>query len=289
MTLMASSNEQQRKLGIELRRARTLAGLSGRDLASKIQLSQSKISRIESGSVPPTLSEVRAWADAVQMPDELRSVVLALTEAAHTSIQRWTSELRTRRRTQRQIEQTERAARRIATFQPSVVPGLLQTAEYSRRIFEMLHEPPHDLDQLAAVVAARVERQQSLYDVGRQFDFLVTEAALRWRPGTTSLLAAQLDRVSTLSTLSNVEIGVLPLNATSDVPYTHAFTMYELPGDEIGELVDVEVIHGSLQLFDDEDIDAYRRRWSKLRRVAVYGHGARALLHHLIDELHAPD
>lgn len=286
---MASSNRQLRNLGSELRQARTLAGLSGRDLASKIQLSQSKVSRIESGAALPTLPEVLSWADAVQMSDERRSVVLALTEAAHTSIQRWTPDLRTRSGTQRQIEQTERAARRIATFQSSVIPGLLQTAEYSRRIFEMLHEPPHDLDHLATVVAARVERQQSLYDVGRQFEFLITEAALRWRPGTASLLAAQLDRVSTLSTLSNVDIGVLPLDATPEVPYTHAFTMYELTGDEIGELVDVEVIHGSLQLFDGDDIDAYRRRWAKLRRVAVYGGEARALLHHLIAELHAPD
>jgi transcriptional regulator with XRE-family HTH domain len=288
-TPASTPDDHRRRLAEELRRSRSISGMSGRDLAQKIDISQSKVSRIESGSTVPSLPEVRAWAEAVQAPDETWHVLLALTEAAHTTVSRWQTELRDRPHIQGDIEKTERSARRILTFQPSVVPGLLQTAGYARRVFEMFQEPPYGADRLAAAVAARVERQLLLHDPSRTFDFLITEAALRWRPGTPALLAAQIDRVSSLSTLSNVTVGVLPSASQATVPYSHAFTIYDPTDDERDVFVNVEMIHANIQVFRESDVSAFRTRWLALNRSAIHGDDARGFLHGLITEIRTSD
>jgi hypothetical protein len=62
------------------------------------------------------------------------------------------------------------------------VPGLLQTAEYIRRVFQVFTWDPAGMEphDTSAALAARLRRQEALYDESRQFDFIVTEAALRW-------------------------------------------------------------------------------------------------------------
>jgi transcriptional regulator with XRE-family HTH domain len=59
-------------LGRELKHLREFAGFNGRDLAAGIRdsgldMSQSKVSRIESGAVTVTRPEVQAWADVTEL------------------------------------------------------------------------------------------------------------------------------------------------------------------------------------------------------------------------------
>ncbi|GGK79203.1 helix-turn-helix domain-containing protein [Mangrovihabitans endophyticus] len=277
--------ESRQRLAEELKRARSISGLSGRDLAQRIDISQSKVSRVESGSAVPSLPEVRAWAEAVEAKDDVRAFLLALTEATHTNVLRWRTDLPGRAHIQDQIEETERDARRILIFQPSVVPGLMQTAEYARRVFEMFEERPYAKEELAAAIAARLDRQLLLFDESCAFELLITEGALRWRPGPLSLLVAQLDRVSSLSTLSNVTVGLLPQANQAVVPHSHAFTVYEPKNEQREEFVNVEMVHGNLQVLVGADVAAYRRRWESLARNAIRDDEARDFLRSLADEM----
>src|SRR5688572_16411052 len=68
----------RRQLGAELQRLRTQAGLSGRTLARRLGLSQSKISRIELGTSLPTTNDVAAWAEAVGARTDAREHLLLL-------------------------------------------------------------------------------------------------------------------------------------------------------------------------------------------------------------------
>ena len=70
-------------------------------------------------------------------------------------------------------------------------------------VFEMFEEQPYGPGELAAAIAAQLERQLTLFDDSRTFEFLITEGALRWRAGPVALLIAQLDRVSTASGPAN--------------------------------------------------------------------------------------
>jgi len=270
------------RLAAELRRLRDIAGVSGRDLAQRIGISQSKVSRIESGAVVPSLPEVTAWGKELGVSVETQGRLTALIEAAYSEVHPWGEALQ-RGNLQQGIQEHERAATRIAVFQPSVVPGLLQIAEYARRVIAMFHRQYAESDP-AAELASRLERQLALYDTDRHFDFLITEAALRWRPGPAQLLLAQLDRIASISSLENVSIGLIPLTAEATTLTTHGFVMYE-DAEQHDSWVTVETIHADVRVAAPEDMEIYRSRWSLLRKMALFDADAQEFLGRIVDDL----
>ncbi len=245
---------QRQRLGTELRKLRKLAGLNGYQLAEHVGISQSKVSRIEAGSAVPTIREAEASARAVGASDDVLANLIGMAEAALTEVETWRIALRHGLpNLQTDVRALEANARRISNFQPSLMPGLLQTAEYARRVF-------------------------TLADEDRRFEFLVTEAALRWRPGPPKLLLAQLDRVGSVATLSNVSIGLIPQDTEATAAGSHGFAIYENREDSEEPFVRVELIHGELTVSDPEDVAIYREWFSRLGSAAVFGEDARSLL-----------
>lgn len=279
----------RRRLAAELHRVRDLAGISGRELAHRIGISQSKVSRIESGTAIPSAPEVTAWAQAVAAGDETKRLLAALTEAAFTEVHPWRAVLKDRLDLQDDIQELENHAARVCMFQPSVIPGLLQTAEYARRVFSLI-DPPYAESDIPAAVAARLDRQLALFEEHRKFEFLITEAALRWRPGPSVLLQAQFDRIESLSTLSNVSIGLIPHAILARACTSHSFALFELAdenpadtrdvdGEEaVSAIVTVETIHANLVVSDPDSVALYQARWRRLEQMAIYGDDIRAFL-----------
>lgn len=271
-------------LAAELRRLRDLAGVSGRDLAGRIGISQSKVSRIESGAVVPSLPEVTAWGKELGVAAETQDRLTALIEAAYDEVNPWRSAMRRRRNLQDTVHDLETTAARIATFQPALVPGLLQTAEYARRVIGMFHRQ-YDTADPAAEVAGRVNRQLALYEAHRHFDFLITETALRWRPGPVATQLAQLDRIASVSTLENVTVGLIPLAIEATALTTHNFVVYEGEDGDADATVTVETIHADMTVDTAEHVALYRDRWSQLRRMALFGDDAREFLQGVATDL----
>ncbi|MCG5214049.1 helix-turn-helix domain-containing protein [Streptosporangium sp. KLBMP 9127] len=271
---------------MELRRLRDLAGISGRDLAHRIGISQSKVSRIESGTVIPSLPQVTAWAEAVGASDQTRAWLTDTTEAAFTEVHTWRDALQGQAHLQDDIRDQEDQAKIVRVFQPTLIPGLLQTAEYARRIFS-LFDPPYSDGDLAMAIAGRLQRQLALYEESRRFEFLITEAALRCRPGPLKLLVAQLDRIASLSTLENISVGLIPHNREAVVCPPHGFIVYESDGSAGDTFVEVETTHVRLTANNAEDIAIYQRQWSLLSETAVFNDEAREFLATLSADLRA--
>jgi transcriptional regulator with XRE-family HTH domain len=260
--------------------------MSGRELAQQINISQSKISRIESGRTIPTMPEVTDWVDAVDASADTRHLLVTLTEQAHTEVQTWRHALQDQPHMQDTVQNWELQARASYTFQPSVVPGLLQTAGYARRVFSMF-QLPYGKEDIAAALAARLDRQLVLYDEDRTFHFLIAEAALRWRPGPRALLIAQLDRICSLSTLTNVSIGIVPLDQEAVAPNSHGFVIFEPQDQEQPDFVAVETIHANLKVHGPAEVELYRSRWGLLRSAALFDDAARRFLDELSAEIRA--
>jgi Domain of unknown function (DUF5753) len=108
---------------------------------------------------------------------------------------------------QHEIAELEQSAHAVRVFQPVMVPGLLQIADYARPVMEMAYTAGPDI---AAAVAVRMERQTILYHQHKQFEFVVTEGALRWRPGPPDMMRAQLDRLMSAASLPNVTLNLVP-------------------------------------------------------------------------------
>jgi transcriptional regulator with XRE-family HTH domain len=267
----------RQRLAAELRRLRQRAGVSGRQLARRIGISQSTVSRIESGTATLPLPEVTAWAEAVGASAEDRTRLTALAEAVFATVQPWRSALAGRAHLQDEIEQLESWSRAISVFQPSVVPGLLQTAEYSRRVFALFQVPYSD-DDLAKALAGRLNRQVALYEEQRSFSFLITEAALRWCPGPPRLLAAQLDRIASLSTLENVSVGLIRQGGEALVVIPEGFDILSGDRRSADTVVTVETVHANLLVTDPSDVALYQQRWAQLARMAIFEDEARSYL-----------
>lgn len=271
------SYAQRQRLGAELSRLRRLAGIAGRDMARRIGASQAHVSRVESGKSVPTLPQVRAWADAAEAPEDARPALVALAEAALNEFDSWQARDGAQLAAmQRDVGGLEAEAGISRHFQPAMVPGLLQTAEYARRVLAITDI--HGWGDHAAAVAARMERQQILYKPGRRFEFLLTEAAVRLRIGPPHVMRGQTARIRTVMSLDNVDIGIVPLGGDAKAIPWCSFHLYDDLPDGQEPFVAVELPHGRLTVSDPAGVAVYVEQLEAIRQAAVYGAEAEQLL-----------
>jgi Domain of unknown function (DUF5753) len=218
----------------------------------------------------PSLDDVRAWAAATNAtPEEVRELG-GLVQRLATEATSWRILHRLGlTQHQRQLGELEQAARRIVVFQPTMIPGLLQIAEYARRV--MSQGNPSTQADMAQAVRERLERQGILYDQTKHFEFLLTETALRWRPGPAGMMREQLDRLISMASLPNVSLGILMLDQEAPDAFLHPFVLFELDDEA---LVTVETYSAEMQVNDPQEVAVYRRTLERLRDMAVWSREA---------------
>lgn len=282
-----TAHGKRRRLATELRLLRDVNGITGRELGRRIGISQSKVSRIEAGVALPSIAEVTAWAQAVGATGETEALLERLTDAARTEVEDWYSTLEGRQSLQDNAREREATVRRTRGFYPTMVPGLLQTPDYAQRVLTMFKEIMPRID-VPAAAAERINRQRTLYEEDKEFEFLIGEGALRWRPGPPRLLLAQLDRIATMSTKDNIAVGVIPLltvEATAALP--HPFTIYDTAEETPRSFVQIETAHAGVTVHASDDVAMYERQWAAQKRMARFGDEARALIKELVAEVEA--
>jgi len=260
-----------RQLAAELAHLRSLSGLSGRGMAERAGTSQPTVVRIERAEAVPSMPVVRAWLDATAADPEVRDRVLALTDAIHVQTVRWPTLLTGRDHTQDEVQQREQESVLVRNFQPTVIAGLLQTPAYTRAIL-----PLTSIDGLdhEATVAARLRRQQVLYDVGRRFQFIVTEPVLRWEPAD-GVMAGQLDRIAQLADLPSVDLAVLPETARVATPWSN-FVMHKTADGAV--YVTTELTHGTQRIVAASEVERYEDLWTRLWSASATGDEAVRLI-----------
>lgn len=271
---MPDARPRRDRLRTELARLRVNAGLSGRQLGASLGgdlvVKQATISRIERGETVPSVPTVRAWLAACEVDGDVAVRVIDLAEAAQAETRGWRELLDQDGHAQREAAEMERAAVAVRNFQPTVVPGLLQTPEYARGVLSIGRT--RDVD---AAVAARIQRQQILYEPGRLFSFMIAEPVLSWPVGGQQVLAAQRDRIVSLARLSTVELAVLP-HAVTVAALWNNFLLWTFP-DEPAR-VTAERTDGETDTSDGETIALHETLWSRLWDAAVHGNDAVALI-----------
>lgn len=259
-------------LGARLRELRTEAGLDGKGIAADLGWQRSKVSRLENGKQTPSPADIRAWAQAVGRPD-LASELKGRLTGLETQYRSWRRQLAGGHRARQELGVAESAiTETIRGMEISRIPGLFQTADYARCVFEgnaAFRQTPRDIED---AVRTRIRRQESLYEPGRRFRFLVWEGALHVVTCPREVMAAQLERLSGLIGLDTIELGVIPFGAQLRRTPSHGFWIYDR------RLVIVETISTEMWLDDEENIALYERAWEWLEDAAVYGVQARRLI-----------
>jgi transcriptional regulator with XRE-family HTH domain len=262
-----SSSPSQQRLAAILRRLRDGAGLSTYQLGERLGWSQSRVTRIERGSVSATAADVEAWAQAVNAPASVRDELSELAYEAWSQSRSWRASHRQGiAARQREMARLERDSAGLRQFQPEAIPGLLQSPDYARRVIAMADITGRgDVDEAAA---ARLERQQILREPGREFRFVLAEGALRWRPGPPEVMAGQRDHLLAAAVLPAVSLAVIPYDREARAPYIHPFTIYDVPG---APLVLTEQYTSETFTSDARDISTYERIFATLAESALTG------------------
>jgi hypothetical protein len=253
--------------------------LTGIQLAGSLTWPQSKISKLETARQTPSDDDIRAWTRATgseSHTDELLTALYTL-EAQHAE---WQRILRPGLQAhQSKLSELDAKTRLFRVFEATVVPGLLQTAEYARsRLAQgvILFNASNDINE---AVHARMKRQELLYRPDKRFQFVVTEAALRLRLCGPEVMLAQLDRLISLSTLLNVRLGIINSDTQYVVGPWHGFWLRD------NERVLVETFSAELNLVQPSEIELYSKIFEQFAAVATYGRSARALITRVADDL----
>ncbi|MET7478775.1 Scr1 family TA system antitoxin-like transcriptional regulator [Streptomyces sp. NPDC005648] len=228
-------------------------------------MSQSKVSRIENGKVRPSLVDVEQILRAVDAHPSMIEEVSTLARLANTE---WRNLRELRRKglgtRQAELKALEASSAHIRYFLLSMMTGLLATPEYVRA--SLAHSPA----DISKAVAGKLERQAVLYDSSKRFAFILTEQAVRWPLVAPLALAEQMDRISSLSYLPNVRIGLIPMGALTSKTPMNTITVYDT------SLATIETSAGLLVLRDDRDIRGYLEEFSGYEESALFGEEARA-------------
>ncbi|MGK8522031.1 helix-turn-helix domain-containing protein [Nocardia asteroides] len=269
--MTSSIQDARAALGQRLREMRREAGVSGRELAAREGWHESKVSRLEHGKIKPSSDDVRAYCRHCGGKEQLADLLATLhnIDTAYLEYRRLLGA--GVKRGQQLYAELEAEATFVRNYDPQIVPGLLQTADYAeaklRSVIDF-YRLPNDID---AGVAKRMERQQILYKRDHRFHFIISERSLYTTVGGDAVMIGQLDRLHSITGMSRVTLGIVPLMAPAVVVLEN-FTMFD------NRMVKVEGHTAEITIAQPREIALYGRAFDLLARQSVTGEKARNLI-----------
>jgi hypothetical protein len=169
----------------------------------------------------------------------------------------------------------------MRVYQPWVVPGLFQTAEYARSLLKSITEfrdIPNDVDE---AVTARLRRRRVLTTGGHTFAFIIEQCVLDYAIGSAEVMAGQLRHLLDVMTLPSVSFGVIPSSAPRPMWAVEGFTIYDTTQ------VHVELLTANVTVTSPSELTTYFKAFDELSALAVYGTEARELITNALEALGA--
>jgi transcriptional regulator with XRE-family HTH domain len=264
-----SPTVRRRELGTLLRTLRTEKGLTVEQVAERLLCSPSKVSRMETGHRNATLRDVRDLCDLYGVTDPPERDRL-MTLAKESKQQGWWQSYDLPYSTYVGLEAEAVSAK---GFHSSVVPGLLQTADYARALHEgampdssMLELTPEVIDQR---VETRLRRQGRLTQADPLHLWTVMDEAVLHRVvGSPSIMRTQLQYVTEASAMPNVTVQVIPYSVGAHPALESTFYILEF-AEAVPDIVYVEGLVGWIYVERPEDLKRYRRVFERLCDIAL--------------------
>ena len=258
---------KRRRLKGALRHERDVLHLTQKDVADALNWSVSKIIRIEAGSVGVTATDLRALLDLYKIADERRRA--ELLELARGSTRESWSEYRAVYSTAaRTLFAYEAAARIIYKYEPTFIPGLLQTEEYATAL---LYGTGHGEAEVERMVLARLKRQALLEQDRRpELSFIIGEAAVSRAVGGRNVMRHQLERLKEYAARSRIILQLLPFDVGVHPRMGEAFTILQFADEQLDDLLYLENAGRESVGFEDPDLAAeYMRDFFRLQETAL--------------------
>ncbi|MFI6699926.1 helix-turn-helix domain-containing protein [Streptomyces sp. NPDC050509] len=258
---------RRRRLGQELRRLRELKGMTAEEVAERLLVSQSKISRLENGRRSISQRDVRDLCGVYEVEDS--RIVDSLMQMAKDSRQQgWWHAFGDIPYSVYIGLETDAASLRV--FEPQVVPGLLQTRPYAEALINgaLPESAVPDVEKRVGVRLRRQDRINAPEEPLRLWA-VVDEAALRRVVGSRQLMREQLEHLLEQSQLPHVTVQVLPFDMGAHPGITGHYAILEFPDASDSSVVYIEGVTSDLYLEKANDVQRYSVMYEHLRAQAL--------------------
>ncbi|HEU4896231.1 MAG TPA: helix-turn-helix transcriptional regulator [Actinomycetota bacterium] len=255
---------RERRLARSLRHLREGAGLTIEEVAEKLEMSASTVSRMETAQVGVRPRDLRLLLDIYEVSDAERDQLLQI--ARERRQQRWWQEYADLPNIP--LAGLEEEASTIWQFSTQLVPGLLQTEAYARAVLEAirLDDKPGDIERRLEV---RLHRQEVLNrENAPEYWAVLDEAVVRRQVGGPSVMAGQLGYLIEVAKLPNMTLQVLPFAAGEHAGMDGEFTLLHYRESADPDVVYIENTGSDLYLEGPEVTRRYNRIFDRLRAAA---------------------
>ncbi|MEV5651612.1 helix-turn-helix transcriptional regulator [Nocardia sp. NPDC052254] len=275
----------RRQLGRYLRNGREECGLTLQEAAALLERSGSTLQRIERGMVAHVRAvDIAALCKMYGFSDEHTKAMKAL--AAQGNELSWWCEFGDLLPPSFDFYVgLEASALRLTTYEPELVPGLLQTPTYASVLFHSGH-PDDSADEHARRVQLRMRRQTRITRKYRPavLEVILRESVLRGTVGSPKIMAAQLKHLADMSTRPNITVRILPFAAGLPLGEPIGpFVILDFGSDRSGRVTEPPVVYtecftGGLYLAKPESIQRYDGAYEDLQRSALDPVASRSFL-----------
>src|SRR5699024_1091648 len=277
-----SPSVRRRRLSSELKRLRTESGMTLVEAAKQAGMGKSNLSKIEqaeSRTVPaPTLNKLldRYGVDE----PAVRSAMHELSKLAGQKGW-WSSYKDVMPQT---LVDFEAEACAIRTFEPQLVPGLLQTPAYADAVFRA--NRVRDDDEVAQRVTARMSRQGILNRVDPpKYLAIIDEAVLHRTVGSPAVMCEQLRHLTHMAARHNIDIYVLPFSAGAHTSTEGSYLIMDFPDPRDSSIVYLEGPTTTMYLEEIHQIRTYNEMLGSTQNCSMTPAQTLELLKHRIQEL----
>ncbi|WP_019547222.1 helix-turn-helix domain-containing protein [Streptomyces sulphureus] len=258
---------RRRRLGQELRRLRELRGMTAEEVAERLLVSQSKISRLENGRRSISQRDVRDLCGVYEVED--RRIVDSLMQMAKESRQQgWWHAFGDIPYSVYIGLETDAASLRV--YEPQVVPGLLQTHAYAEAVVAgaLPEATPKDIQRRVEV---RIRRQERIRETKHPLRLwaVLDESVLRREVGGRQVMAEQLEHLNQLTGLPHVTVQVMPFTMGAHPGVNGQYAILEFPEASDSTVIYLEGVTSDLYLEKANDVQSYSVMYEHLRAQAL--------------------
>ncbi|MDL5202152.1 helix-turn-helix transcriptional regulator [Streptomyces sp. ALI-76-A] len=258
---------RRRRLGQELRRLRELKGMTAEEVAERLLVSQSKISRLENGRRSISQRDVRDLCGVYEVEDQ--RVVESLMQMAKDSRQQgWWHAFG-------DIPYSvyiglETDAESLRVYEPQIITGLLQTRAYAEAIIRG-GSPETSDTEIDKRVQVRLRRQDRIATEGEPLRLWVVldEAALRRVVGSRQVMREQLEHLAEMSQRPHITVQVLPFEVGAHPGINGQYSILEFADAADSSVVYIEGVTSDLYLEKAHDVQKYTVMYEHLRAQAL--------------------
>ena len=276
-------------VGVQLAGMREDAGLAQDQAARSLGFSPAKLSRIEAGKGrrPPTEGDVRALLTLYEADEHEALVLLRLLRQAGEPGWWQRYDKRLMPEWFDRLVGLQEAAATIRTFEIQYVPGLLQTADYTRAVVER-GLPNAPASEVQRRVELRMRRAQLLFrEDAPQLWAVIDESVLLRVLGDRTVMREQLDHLAEMAARPNVTLQIVPLNVTNASAPAIPVTYLRFGGLDLPDVVYLEHIRSANFLEDLDETEEYRIVLDRLADEALTPRESVEMLRRTIEERYA--